>query len=228
MSLPHVEFVSREDTHRLVAAAYIDEPAIAPLFDDEREQSVLDRLEAATSNRLLGQEGQLDEVDPDELLTESFGWGWSFVNAAFSYTRIGGSRFNREGRGAWYAAYAVETCLQEVGFHLSRELDNTGEAENRSQYVQLIAHIEGPMASLLERRNHPSLNPDIAIGYRAGQQYAADIRGKGLGGVLYPSVRHEDGICLAALQPSCIKRVTRGNAFLLTWTGGSGPDVALL
>jgi hypothetical protein len=162
-----VQFIDEQNTHRLLSSAYVDEPAIAPLCDDEGEKAILDRLEARTSNRLLGQDGQLDEVDPRELLTETFGYGWSFVNAAFSYTRIGGNRFNREGRGAWYAALAVETCLAEIAFHLGRELKNTGETENVTRYVQLMAHIAGPMACLLQHRDAASLNRDRA-GLRGG------------------------------------------------------------
>jgi RES domain-containing protein len=222
---PDVVFVDEEDTHRLIASAYAEEPAIAPLYDDEAEKAILDRLEARTSNRLLGQEGELDEVDAGELVTESFGYGWSFVNAAFSYTRAGGSRFNREGRGAWYAARSVETCLAEVGFHLTRELRNTGETENRTRYVQLIAHMLGPMASLMKSHGTPCLDPDVAVGYPAGQAFAAAIRARNLAGIVYPSVRHAGGTCLVALVPAAIRRVTRGQTFLLTWSGGSGPEV---
>lgn len=225
MSAFDVQFIDEQDTHRLLSSAYVDEPAIAPLCDDEGEKAILDRLEARTSNRLLGQDGQLDEVDKRELLTEAFGYGWSFVNAAFSYTRIGGNRFNREGRGAWYAALAVETCLAEIAFHLGRELKNTGETENVTQYVQLMAHIAGPMACLLEHRDAASLNPDPLVGYPAGQAFAADIRARDLVGIRYPSVRHAGGVCLAALKPSCIKSVTRGESFVLTWSGGAGPEV---
>src|SRR5690606_19568813 len=182
--------VDEPNTHRLLSSAYVEEPAIAPLYDDAREKAILDALEARTSNRLLGQTGELDEVSPDELLTEAFGYGWTYVNAAFSYTRAGGNRFNREGRGAWYAALDVATCLAEVGFHLTRELRNTGETENITQYVELLAHIAGRMASLMGTRGEPCLDPDTAVGYPAGQKLALDVRKKGLAGIVYPSVRH--------------------------------------
>lgn len=221
-----VEFVAEEATHRLLSAAYIDEPAIAPLYDDAAEKAILDRLEAKTSSRLMAQNGQLEELDPRELLTEAFGYGWTLINAAFSYTRAGGNRFNREGRGAWYAALEVETCLREVAFHLGRELRNTGESENVTKYVQLVARMAGPMASLLEYRDAACLHPDPSVGYPEGQRFAEMVREMDLIGIRYPSVRHREGICLVALRPTCIKSVTPGDSFLLTWSGGEGPHIA--
>ncbi|WP_274424885.1 RES family NAD+ phosphorylase [Chelativorans sp. YIM 93263] len=227
IDFPLVDF-NEAHTHRLLSSAYVDEPAIAPLYDDDDEKEILDALEARTSSRLLGQAGKLDEVSPGELLTETFGYGWTYVNAAFVYTRVGGNRFNGEGRGAWYAALAVETCLAEVGFHLTRELKNTGETENTTQYVQLLAHIAGRMASLVGREGEPCLDPDTAVGYPAGQKLAEEMRGQGLGGIIYPAVRHAGGTCIATLRPDCIRQVTRGASYRLVWSGGKGPEVVFV
>lgn len=225
MTALDVRYVDEKNTHRLLSSAYVDESAIAPLYDDEEEKAVLDALEARTSGRLMAQDGKLDELDPKELMTEAFGFGWTYVNAAFAYTRASGSRFNREGRGAWYAALAVETCIREIAFHLGRELKNTGETENRTKYVQLVAHIEGPMAFLQGAEAPACLDPDTAVGYPAGQEFAAEVLGKDLSGIRYPSVRDPDGICIAALKPRAVNNVTKGDAYLLTWSGGGGPDV---
>jgi len=219
-----IDFDERQ-THRLLSTAYIDEPAIAPLYDNDREKDILDAIEGETSTRLLGQTDQLDEFSPAELLTPAFGYGWTYVNAAFTYTRAGGNRFNREGRGVWYAAMDVVTCLREVGFHLTRELRNANETENVTDYVQLLAHLAGKMVDLRAQPAAPCLNPDPAIGYPEGQKLAAEIRAAGHHGVVYPSVRHPGGICIAALQPAVIRQVAKGRIFRLTWIGGKGPKV---
>ena len=39
------------------------------------------------------------------------------------------NRFNGPNRGAWYAAFEIETAITEVSFHLTRELDNIGVYE---------------------------------------------------------------------------------------------------
>ncbi len=225
MRFPPVELIDAENTSRLVSSAYIDEPAIAPLFDDEDERAVLDALEQRTSGRIVAQDGGLEELPADALLTESFGYGWTYVNAAFAYTRQGGNRFNDDTRGAWYAALSVETSLAEVGYHLSRELANCGETENVTRYVQMLAHISGPMASLMESGALDCLSPDETIGYAAGQAFARDVLFQRLSGIKYPSVRHEKGTCLVALVPNVIRKVTRGASFVLTWSGDTGPDI---
>jgi hypothetical protein len=44
------------------------------------------------------------------------------VNAAFTHAYSTGSRFNLADRGAWYAAFALETSQAEVAFHKAQEL----------------------------------------------------------------------------------------------------------
>lgn len=225
MNEPGFAYLDEHPTYRLVSSAYIDEPAIAPLYDDEAEKAVLDRLEAKTSSRLQAQQGLLDGIEAHELKDEAFGYGWSFVNAAFTYTRAGGSRFNPEGRGAWYAALRVETALAEIAFHLSRELENTGIWQNQTQYVELVARIAGPMASLSDLPEHPALDPDAGTGYPAGQAFAADMLQRDLLCIRYPSVRDPDGTCIAALRPAAVRSVARGGAHLLTWDGDPEPVI---
>jgi RES domain len=58
--------------------------------------------------------------------------GANFINAAFVYFRPRElNRFNGPGRGAWYAALAVETCQAEVAFHLARELNARKRPQRR-------------------------------------------------------------------------------------------------
>lgn len=207
-------------THRLIAQAHMDEPAIAPLYDDPEEKAVLDALEGETSGRLVAQYEGLGAVTAGELKTEAFGYGWSFVNAAFIYTRAGGGRFNDEERGAWYAALSLETCIAEVAFHIERELKNTGTGDNRTDYGELLAHLAGRMADLKEERGRMCLEPDIARGYPAGQAVAKKARGEGLDGLVYPSMRDEDGTCIAALQVETVRSVTRGKTLRMEWREG--------
>lgn len=210
-------------TRRLIARARIDAPAIAPLYDSPAEKAVLDALEAGTSARRRAEAGLLLDIDPGELLTDAFGYGWSFVNAAFVYTRRGGNRFNDGRRGAWYAALDIDTSLAEIGYHLGRALADAGETENVTDYVELVAHVAGSMARVADGAR--CLDPDPEIGYPAGQKLAAEARRRGRDGVVYPSVRRPGGTCVAVLSPAAILSVTRGRSFRLVWSGGGGPVV---
>ena len=225
MSDPAFTGFNQKNTHRLIAQAYADEPAVAPLCDTAAERDILTALEGMTSGRLMAERGQLEHVSPDELLTPDFGYGYSFVNAALIYTRIGGNRFNGEGRGAWYAAMEIETSLAEIAWHLDREIRNAGGADNQSRYVQLVAHVEGWMADLHGAPAHAALDPDPAVGYPEGQELARAVRARGGHGILYPSVRRKGGKCVAVFATTAFRKVTRGDGYVLEWKDGQGPQV---
>ncbi|MEK1866334.1 MAG: RES domain-containing protein, partial [Ensifer adhaerens] len=99
IALPEIDF-NEPATVRLISTAYIGEPAVKPLADDDDEIEILNRLEAMTSARLSPLALPIG-VDPAELLNETFGYGWSLINAAFCHARPPGNRFNGEERGAW-------------------------------------------------------------------------------------------------------------------------------
>ena len=225
MSDPAFTGFDEKNTHRLIAQAYADERAVAPLGDTDAELNILTALEGMTSGRLMAERGELEHVSPDDLLKPDFGYGYSFVNAALIYTRAGGNRFNGEGRGAWYAAMEIETSVAEVSWHLDREIRNAGGADNISAYVELIAHVEGWMADLHRQPGHAALHPDPAVGYPRGQELARTVRGKGGHGILYPSVRRKGGKCVAVFATTAFRKVTRGDAYVLEWKNGQGPLV---
>ncbi len=88
-------------------------------------------------------------TDPRELV---FGRaGYTFINAAFTHTRPGGS-FNGEDRSPWYRAFEVETSLGEVAFHLTRELEAIGRFDNVTDYAELLADFFGPFHDPTRRR----------------------------------------------------------------------------
>jgi hypothetical protein len=100
-------------TYRLISTAYIDEPAVAPLTDDPADLDFLNEIEGLTSGRRMIAMPRPSGIALNELLTEGHGYGWTYVNAAFCYTRATGNRFNKTSRGAWYAAYGEchELCV---------------------------------------------------------------------------------------------------------------------
>ena len=78
-----------------------------PLVEDLADLSLLAEVEGMTSRRQgLGMPLPAG-VAREELLSELHGYGWTYVNAAFCYTRATGNRFNGPERGAWYAAWGT-------------------------------------------------------------------------------------------------------------------------
>jgi len=225
--IPEAEFVEGR-TVRLVSTAYITEPAVAPLADSEDDLDILHELEALTSAR-LGPLALPFDVDPAELLNESHGFGWTYINAAFCHAKPPGNRFNDEDRGAWYAAFGTqdsETAEAEVTFHMANALGEAGAASELVSYRQLLAGFSSRFHDLRSMPDHPSLDPDRRVGYPAGQALAKSIRAAGGNGVLYPSVRAAGGQCLAVFRPAVIQNVRLGETVTFAWNGTSMVRIA--
>ncbi|AXS39567.1 RES family NAD+ phosphorylase [Breoghania sp. L-A4] len=228
MPLP-VAQVAQMRTVRLVTSGRLKPPVLAELVDDEAELAAIANLEMLTSARARAQHHQVAlDVDPAELLTQSqTQYGWTYVNAAFCYTRATGNRFNGPQRGAWYASFEVETAQAEVAFHLTRELEATNCFVNETDYAELLADFIGPFH---DARGLPAgegiLHPDPGIGYPQGQGLAADLRARDSNGIVYPSLRNPGGTCLACFKPICVQNVTQGGLWRMVWRGGREPEIS--
>ncbi len=227
-TLPIRDFMDAA-TIRLISTAYIDEPALAPLADGDAERDFLAAVEGLTSTRQSRTMPLPTGLAAEELTGAAHGYGWTHINAAFCYTRATGNRFNGPDRGAWYATHgpdAAPTARAEVGFHLTRELDATGIYENITAYRELLA---GFVTRFHDLTAAPAigdcLHPDPAIGYPAGQALARDVLQGGGNGVLYPSVRHAGGQCLAAFRPALVQNVRLGDGWVFTWNGDRDPVI---
>lgn len=227
MTLPPVTQVAEPDTVRLIPSGRLKPPLLQPLAGSDDDLRDLAELESATNDRIIAETTGMAALRREELVYgRPYG---SFINASFAHTRPGGNRFNPESRGAWYCAFRVETALAEVAFHLTRELGNVGRFENRIEYTELFAGFIGPFHDLRGVDPVPdSLNPDPAIGYPAGQKLATAIIAAGGNGVLYPSVRHASGICLAAFHPHLVQNVRPGGLWQLVWSGSPVPEISLI
>lgn len=207
-----------ERTVRLVASARLREAVMAPLADSQEELDLLAEIEGATSGRLVAEERGTAALSASELV---HGVAHAkFINASFAYAKPRQiMRFNPSDRGAWYAALAVETCIAEVGFHLTNALADAGDFNAVVEYGEMIASMAGVFVDLRQAPGDACLDPDPAIGYPAGNVVAAQARSADLNGIIYPSVRHSDGTCIVALWPNVVQSVVQGGMHRLTWSG---------
>ncbi|WP_323039632.1 RES family NAD+ phosphorylase [Gemmobacter sp.] len=218
---------------RLLPATYHKPPALRGLVDTDDELEILAEIEGLTSARLLAERGRSPHLDPRELAWRRRSrdlriYGDTHVNAAFTYTRAGGNRFNPGERGAWYCAWDTMVAVSEVAWHRTRELGYTGWFHDSARYVELLADFIGDFHDLTDDPAHPALTPDPAIGYPEGQALAQQLRREGARGLIYPSVRAPapGGNCLVCFDPGAIQNVRPGASWDLTWTGT--PDYSIL
>jgi RES domain-containing protein len=226
MALPATFDVTARDTVRLISTGRLKDPVLLPLAANHGALEDLAALESVTNGRLLAQETGLPNLDPRELV---FGRaGYTFINAAFTHTRPGGNRFNDDSRGAWYCAFKAKTAIGEVSYHLTRELEAIGRFENVTDYAELIADFFGAFHDLrtADFVDHPALQADPIVAYPAGQTLARQLRQEtASNGVIYPSVRHPGGICLAAFRPDLVQNLRQGAIWRLEWQCERSPTV---
>ena len=135
--------------------------------DDEDELALLAEIEGATSGRLVAEERGQGGISAAELV---HGVPHAkFINASFAYTKPREPmRFSPPDRGAWYAAIDVNTCIREVGHHLTKALADANDFNAVVEYSEMLASMSGVFVDLRQVPDHPSLNPDPTTGYPAG------------------------------------------------------------
>ena len=205
--LPHVSRLLQDDTHRLIPSAYDKESVLNRLTTDSDELAALFELEGATNERLLGEAGLLPGITVRELV---FGLSYShIVNSAFTHAKPLGSRFNGPERGAWYAGFSLETAGIEVAFHKSEELREINWQEKEAfAYADFWVDFRGQFHDIRgDSRFAKCLDPDS---YATSQKLAGELLDKGSPGVVYPSVRHSGGTCIACFRPALVNNVRKG------------------
>ena len=224
--LPPITLVREFDTHRLVLSRHLpqgDSVLVAISDDDAHLQAIFD-LDAATNDRLLAGQQLLPGIGVEELVFAVP--HAAVINAAFCHPHPLGSRFNGPSRGAWYSAFAIETSQAEVGFHKSVQLAEIGRFEDTVTYDDYMADFSADFHDL---RSPPPgmravLDPDT---YVESQLLGERLLEADALGVIYPSVRHAGGTCVACFRPALVTNVRRGRTYRFTWDGRPEPVIAV-
>jgi hypothetical protein len=209
--------VERDKTHRLIPYRYSDRgrPILDLLAkDDDDLLSDLTELEGATNDRLLGESGRLPGVSTIELVS---GFRLAhIVNASFTHANPLGARFNRPERGAWYAAFEMQTAQTEVAFHRAAELKEVGwKAEEVSPYVDYLADFRYEFDDIQGDADFADcLDPNS---YTASQIFGHKLLTSGSAGIVYPSVRRKDGVCIVCFRPPLVQNVQEGPIVTFTF-----------
>jgi hypothetical protein len=220
---PPQAHIARRATYRLIPSRY---PAVG-IFDTVASAEDLEavfELESWTNDRISNELGVLHNITRDE---------WvagrpmaTVVMAAFCHPRPGGGRFNDASRGAWYAGLALRTAHAEAIYHRTRELEEVGGwFDTFVQMAAYLADFNAGFHDIRNRRFSRYLNPGS---YEVSQRLGRRLLGQGSNGIIYPSVRDRDGICLACFRPRLVTNARQGGFYEYRWTGESRPAVRKL
>ena len=221
--VPKLTTLRQFDTCRLIPSRFadIEDSVLAPLADGPDVLRDLFELDNATHERLRGEYGGLPGIGVDELV---FGVpNFRIINAAYTYPRPEGSSFNDGERGAWYCAFEVETSLAEITFHKTVEYQEIDRFDDSVTYQTLLADFTSTFHDIRGIEAYADcLDP---ASYIESQKLAAELLDGGSMGVIYPSVRHVGGTCLACFRPALVGNVRKGQAYRLTWSGSPIPAI---
>ncbi len=212
------------NTHRLIPSRY---PAVG-VFDaivapDDLELVV--ELEGWTNDRISAGLGVIRRIPSAE---------WvvgrpmaSVIMAAFCHPDPRGARLNGPDLGAWYAARSLQTAHAEVIHHRTMELEEIGVLDARLQMREYLADMDAAFHDI--RGDNPAFAPLYdRDSYVASQAFAQPLRDGGSNGVLYRSVRHSGGECIACFRPLLVTNVRQAAHFEYRWSGTRLPTIAQL
>src|SRR5712672_3263342 len=162
-------------------------------------------LESLTNDRLRNETGAFVFVPNEERVS---GPGASVVMAAF--THIGNpSRFSDGAYGVYYAAHSLETAVRETAFHRARFLAATNETPGEIDMRTYIGRIRQPLKDVRGPNYKYLHHPDD---YSRSQAFGKLRREASDWGLVYRSVRHLGGECIAAFRPGAISAPMQGSA----------------
>lgn len=174
--------------------------------------------EALTNDRLREEAGDLALVPEGERIS---GPGSTPVMAAFTHLNPEGSRFSDGTFGVYYAAHEMRTAIAERAYHSARFLGRTHEAPGEVDMRTYLAKIDADLVELRgygRRRKNDFMAPDS---YADSQAFGRARRSEGAGGIVYDSVRHARGQCVALFRPRLVRRCVQGPHICLVWDGNA-------
>lgn len=172
-------------------------------------------LESLTNPRLRDEVGEIDLVPPEDRV---FGPGASVIMAAFTHVNPEGSRFADDSFGAFYAAASLDTSIAETRYHREVFLRATRQSPTELDMRTYLCDVAGSFHDIRGKREHMSdiYDPDS---YVASQKLARSLRSAGSNGVVYDSVRHTTGQCVAVYRPRLIQNCRQGAHMRYVWDG---------
>lgn len=169
-------------------------------------------IESLTNDRLRDETGNITLIAREDRLS---GPGSSPVMAAFTHIGIP-SRFSDGSYGVYYASRDVETAIEETKYHRARFLSYTREDPGAVEMRVYIGEVLKPMHDVRDARYDDLHDPDD---WSPAQTVGKVLRQQNAWGVVYRSVRHPGGHCIAALRPSAVSIPRQGDHLSYVWDG---------
>jgi hypothetical protein len=203
-----------QPAYRLIASRF---PPI-DLFERVTDAADLDaviELESLTNDRLRVEAGQIHLVPAADRVV---GPGAGYIMAPFTHLHPTGGRFTDATHGAYYATRTLDTAIAETTHHRAAFLRATRQPAMELDMRLLEADLDARLHDLRGMLDHlPAVyDPDD---HSAGQSLARRLRVAGSDGVVYDSVRHPGGSCVAVFRPKRLRNCRATRHLTYVWNG---------
>ena len=141
---------------------------------------------------------------------------WPFTHPS----KDNASRFTDGAYGVYYAGHAFETAMREIAYHRARFHARTRDEPTRTTFKTIETSVHKILHDIRIGEWNHLLDPDPA-NYAVPQAFAAQLREAGSLGIVYPSVRHRTGECIAAFWPDVMTAPIEGKRIALQWDGNA-------
>jgi hypothetical protein len=172
-------------------------------------------LESLTNPRLRDEVGDIELVPPQDRV---FGPGASVIMAPFTHLNPEGSRFADDTFGAFYAAASLDTAIAETRYHREVFLRATHQPSTELDMRTYLCDVAASFHDIRGKKDElrDVYDPDS---YAASQKLARMLKRAGSNGVVYDSVRHAEGQCLAVYRPRLVQNCRQGTHLRYIWDG---------
>jgi len=181
----------------------------------EADWEALYWLESLTNSRLRDEAGEIELVPREDRV---FGPSASVIMAPFTHINPSGSRFADNTFGALYAAASLATSVAETRYHREQFLRATHEGPME---LDMRSYLCDVAASFHDIRGKRAQLPDIYDpgSYGSSQPFGRALKLSGSNGIVYDSVRHLGGQCLAIYRPRLVQNLRQGTHLRYVWDG---------
>lgn len=210
---------SKKKQYRIIPSVYPTINFFENLVDPS-EMEIVFEIESLTNDRLRQEVGDIFLVPPEDRVC---GPGASVVMAAFTHvTTNSPSRFTDGTYGVYYASLTQKTAIYETVFHRERFLRTTNEAPGEITMRVYEGEIKKRLFDVRSEEyklfHHESY-------YAQSQAFGKALRATKAWGLIYNSVRHPGGECIAALRPPAISNPHQTKHLRYRWNGETITEV---
>lgn len=172
-------------------------------------------IESLTNSRVRDENGDMPLVASDD---RASGPGSTWIMAPFTHVYGPGGRFSTREFGAFYAAKTLATAVAETRYHRGQFLRATRQPPMEIGMRVLHTNLA---ARLHDVREAGEPYPELyrSSDYTAPQMLATRLRAQGSHGVVYDSVRHGGGQCVAVFRPRVLSNCRQAEHLGYHWDG---------